>query len=243
MTMSVRSRLVAVTAAGTGLAAGLLLGVTGLASAAPTSGSTTTAASGGPAQHAGKHGGKGHREGREHHRAGALVTAVNGNTLTLDTPRGVQTVTLAAATRYQHGAAADALADVHAGEIVQVALVDPTATSPVAKTVRIELAHEAGYVQSANGSTVTIIDGNGFTRAVQENPTTSYRTNGATGSPSDVTVGRYIRVQGNVDANGATLDASKIAVGMGKRPARIPAGGGSAHSGTAGSSSAPSTNG
>jgi len=242
MTMSVRSRLVAVTAAGTGLAAGLLLGVTGLASAAPTSGSTTTAASGGPAQHAGKHGGKGHREGREHHRAGALVTAVNGNTLTLDTPRGVQTVTLAAATRYQHGAAADALADVHAGEIVQVALVDPTATSPVAKTVRIELAHEAGYVHSANGSTVTIIDGNGFTRAVQENPTTSYRTNGATGSPSDVTVGRFIRVQGNVDANGATLNASKIAVGMGKRPARTP-GGGSAPSGTASSSSAPSTNG
>ena len=243
MTMSVRSRLVAVTAAGTGLAAGLALGVTGLASAAPTSGSTTTAASGGLAQHAGKHDGKGHRQGREHHRAGALVTAVNGNTLTLDTPRGGQTVTVTAATRYQHGAAAAALADVHAGETGRVALVDPAATSPVATTVRSELAHEAGYVHSANGSTVTIIDGNGFTRTVQENPTTSYRTNGATGSPSDVTVGRFIRVQGNVEANGTTLNASKIAVGMGKRPARTPAGGGSAPSGTAGSPSAPSTNG
>jgi len=235
MTMSVRSRLVAVTAAGTGLAAGLALGVTGLASAAPSSGSTTTAASSGTAQHAGKHGGKGHREGREH-RAGALVTAVHGNTLMLDTPRGVQTVSVTAATRYQHGAAAAALADVHAGEIVRVALVDPAATSAVAKTVRIELAHEAGYVHSANGSTVTIIDGNGFTRTVQENPATSYRTNGATGSPLDVTVGRFIRVQGNVDANGATLDASKIAVGMGKRPARTPVGRGSAPSAAAGSS-------
>ncbi len=89
----------------------------------------------------------------------------------------------------------------------------------------------------------TITDGNGFTRTVQENPTTSYRTNGATGSPSDITVGRFIRVQGNVEANGTTLNASKIAVGMGKRPARTPAGRGSAPSGTAGSPSAPSTNG
>ena len=71
MTMSVRSRLVAVTAAGTGLAAGLALGVTGLASAAPSSGSTTTAASSGLAQPAGKHDGKGHREDRIHRRAGA----------------------------------------------------------------------------------------------------------------------------------------------------------------------------
>jgi len=114
----------------------------------------------------------------------------------------------------------------------------PPALKPRSRRAKFFRSFTDRFSSTCSG-TVTIIDGNGFTRAVQESPTTSYRTSGATGLPADVKVGRFIRVQGNVDANGTTLDASKIAVGTGKRPARTSAGGGLASSGTAGSSSAP----
>ncbi|GAC1611548.1 MAG: hypothetical protein NVS3B26_25520 [Mycobacteriales bacterium] len=211
-----RTRLVAATAAGTGLAAGLFLGVAGLASASTTTTSPSSApdaaASG---QHHGPDGGPG-RHGRHgrHGRGGALVTSVNGNTITLDTPRGTKTVTVNSATVYKHGTATAALSDVKVHYIVRVQLVDPNASAPVAKEVRIEMARVDGYVTAVSGSTVTVIDGGGFTRTVQESQATTYRDAGNAGSPAEVAVGKYIRAEGNVDPNGTTLDATRIGTGQ-----------------------------
>lgn len=205
-----RTRLVAAAAAGTGLAAGLFLSVTDLASASTTTTSPTSspgAASSGPRHgHHGRHGAE-----------GALVTSVNGNTITLDTPRGIKTVTVNSATVYKHGTTTATLADVKVHDIVRVQLVDPNAPAPVAKEVRIEKARLDGYVTAVNGSTLTVIDRGGFTRTVQESQTTTYRdagNAGNAGNPSEVTVGKHIRAEGNVDPNGTTLDATRIGTGQ-----------------------------
>ncbi len=146
----IRPRLSGVSAAGTGLVAGLALGVTGLANAASsttTSPSTSGSASVAGQGHHGKH--HGDRDGRG---AGDLVTAVSGNTITLDTPSGVKTVTVTPASVYKHGQGTALLADVKPNEIVRVRFLDPTAAAPVAKSVRIELARADGYVTAVNGT-------------------------------------------------------------------------------------------
>lgn len=209
-----RSRLVVVTAAGTGLAAGLALGVTGLASASTPS-ATSASPHAGSAAH-GAHGQNGQHGKDKAGRGGELVTSVSGDTITLDTPRGVKTVSVNSATVYKHGAAKATLADVKPNEIVRVQLVDPKAANGVAKTITIEIAHVAGYVTAVNGSTVTITDRGGFTRTVQESSATVYRDAGAAGTTSEVTVGKFIRAEGNVDPNGTTLDATRISTGRAK---------------------------
>jgi hypothetical protein len=213
-----RTRLIAATAAGTGLLAGLGLGVTGLAAAATTA---TTAAVGTAGSTGTAHALSHRRHGNPDHRwgRGALVQAVNGTaSLTLDTPRGVKTVALTSTTVYKRGTSTVGLSDVKQGQIVRVAFVDPKATSLVAKTVRIEPARAAGYVTTVNSPTsFTITMPDGFTRMVQESSATVFRNAGAAGTAAEVTVGKFIIAEGTVDANGTTLDAARIGVGGGHR--------------------------
>ncbi len=225
----IRPGLIGVSAAGTGLVAGLALGVTGLANAA--SSTTTSPTKSGSASVAGEgHHGK-HRGDRDRHGAGDLVTAVSGNTITLDTPGGVKTVTVTPATVYRHGQGTASLADVKPNEIVRVRIVDPTAAAPVAKSVQIELARAQGYVTAVNGTSFTVIGRDGFARTVRESSTTVYRNAGAAGSPSEVTVGKLVRAEGNVDPNGTTLDATRIGTGM---PPRMQPGAGTGPGSTTG---------
>ncbi len=208
----IRPGLIGVSAAGTGLVAGLALGVTGLANAAGTT--TTSPSKSGSAGVAseGHHGQ--HRGDRDRRGAPDLVTAVSGNTITLDTPTGIKTVTVTPATVYKHGQGAASLADVKPNEIVRVRFVDPAATAPVAKSVLIELARANGYVTAVDGTSFTVTGRDGFARTVQEGRTTVYRNAGAAGRPSEVSVGKLVRTEGNVDANGTTLDATRIGTGM-----------------------------
>jgi len=209
----IHPRLIGVSAAGTGLVAGLALGITGLANAASSSTTTSPSKSASASVAGHGHHGKHHRD-RDRRGAGDLVTAVSGNTLTLDTPGGVKTVTVTPATVYKHGRGTASLADVKPNEIVRVRFVDPTAAAPVAKSVRIELARADGYVTAVNGTSFTVIGRDGFARTVQESSTTVYRNAGSAGSPSEVTVGKLVRAEGNIDANGTTLDATRIGTGM-----------------------------
>ena len=203
-----RARRIAVTAAGSGLVAGLALGITGLASANTTTptGSSPAPAAGSTGQHHGHHGRRG--------AGGALVTAVNENAITLDTASGSRTVTVNSATVYKHGTATAALSDVKVHDVVRVQLVDPTASTPVARQVQIVMARVDGYVTAVSGTgTITVIDRGGFTRTVRQSQATAYRTAGRAGGPAEVAVGTFIRAEGDVDSNGTTLDASRIGIG------------------------------
>jgi hypothetical protein len=63
-----------------------------------------------------------------------------------------------------------------------------------------------GTVKTVKGTTITITDQQGFTRTIVTSAKTTY-ANGLTAAPA---VGAKIIAQGTVDANGTTLDATKI---------------------------------
>ena len=203
-----------------GLVGGLALGVSGLASA---TGSTTPAVvaaspsnepSAGPDRHEFKrdmHRGPGH--GFDGPRRGGLVAAVTDSSLTLRTPGGTKTVALNSSTSYYEGKTKATKAAVKVGKIVAVRLADPKASSPVASVVTVLPAHLAGFVTKIEGDTITVVDHSGFTRTIKTSPATTYEKDGATGKASDVTVGALIRAVGSVDADGTTLDATRVSVG------------------------------
>ena len=70
----------------------------------------------------------------------------------------------------------------------------------------------AGTVKSVNGSTITIQDFMGFTRAIHTSSSTTYTRGGQSATSSAVTNGAEIAAQGTVDHNGTDLDASKVGV-------------------------------
>jgi hypothetical protein len=196
-----------------GLVGGLALGATGLASA----GSPTSP----PAPSQGKHqAGDRFRGGPEHGlgRAGGLVTAVTGDSVTLRTGQGTKTVALTSSTTYANGEATATKSILKVGSLVFVKLVDPAATKPVAAAVTVLPAHLSGFITRVDGSTVTITDESGFTRTITTAPTTTYEKDGAAATSSILSVGALIRGLGTVDADGTTLDATKVSVG---RPAHL----------------------
>jgi hypothetical protein len=67
-------------------------------------------------------------------------------------------------------------------------------------------------------STRRATDESGFTRTITTATTTTYEKDGATATSSILTVGALIRGLGTVDADGTTLDATKVSVG---RPAHL----------------------
>jgi hypothetical protein len=215
--MTTRTRW-AVAAGSAGVAAGLALGVTGFATAASPSPSPSTDR---PL----------HQQGAlrdrlmDHLRGGSgLVSAVTSDSLTLRTPDGTRTIGLTSSTTYYTGRTKATKDAVKAGSVVHVRLVDPRATKQVAAVVTVEPAHLDGWVTAVSGGAITLTDPSGFTRTVRTSSATTYVKDGAAATSSIVSVGTFVRAVGTVDADGTTLDATRVATG---HPARGegPAGG------------------
>ncbi len=222
-------RRIAIATGAAGVVAGLALGVTGLASAAGSSPTPTPSKPGAvaPRTHPdgdGRHGPRrmhGHGPGGR----GGLVTSVTGNTVTVDTPRGSQTITLNASTTYYDGRTKATTSVLAAGEIIGVRLVDPAAAKPVAKQIVVLPAHVAGWVAKVDGATITLTDPAGFTRTVTTSSATTYQKDGAAGTAAEVKAGVFIRAAGKVAGDGTTLTASRIGTGSPGRPGMMPGGG------------------
>jgi hypothetical protein len=193
-----------VVAGSAGLVGGLALGVTGFANAANPTPSPS------PTKH---QPGERRPGGPEHGRAGGLVSAVTGTSLTVRTPDGTKTIALSSTTTYANGETAATKSILKVGEVVFVKLVDPAATAPVAAAVTVLPAHLRGFVTKVEGSTVTIVDESGFTRTLTTISATTYEKDGVKATSSVLTVGALVRTLGTVDADGTTLDATKISVG------------------------------
>jgi hypothetical protein len=176
-----------------GLATGLGLGITGIAGAVdskPTPEPKMSADRPHPRLDA-------LRQDKKKHKGG-LVTAVTATSVTVATPRGSKTIALDAATRYFVGKNAASHAALHVGEVVGITLTDPAAL--VAKRVVVLPAHLRGLVTEIDGTTLTIVDRDGFTRTI--------RTTGAV----TVKKGQFVVAVGTVDADGTTLDATSVQV-------------------------------
>ncbi|MCW2601491.1 MAG: hypothetical protein JWM02_3320 [Frankiales bacterium] len=204
-----------------GLVGGLALGVTGFASAADPTPSPTDSPPGVSGRQGHGPGGLGKGfERRGFRRAGGPLAAVSANSITVRTPSGSKTIGLTSSTTYYSGQTKATKAILSVGDIVGVRLAAPKAASPVATVVTVLPAHLAGFVTKAEGGTITIVDQSGFTRTVRTTSATTYQKDGAPATASVVTVGAFVRTVGAVDADGTTLDATRVSVGTsGKRDA------------------------
>ena len=198
-----------------GLAAGLALGVTGLANAADPSPSPSTTPDQQVKQRMDRHGPGGGRF-KEHRLRGhgGLVTAIDSDSITLRTPGGTETIALNSSTTYYEGKTKTTRSAVSTGDVVHVRVVDPRATKKVAAVVALLPAHLEGWVTKVSDSSFTITDLSGFTRTISTSGSTTYVKDGETATRSAVTVGTLVRALGTVDDDGTTLDATRVAVGI-----------------------------
>ncbi|MFN2539162.1 MAG: DUF5666 domain-containing protein [Mycobacteriales bacterium] len=193
----------AAVAAVIGLATGLGLGITGIAGAVDGKPS--------PRPHADRpHPGPGHPDRfpgprGEKGRAGGIVTAVGADSITVARPRGSRTITLTDSTSYFDGKDPASKSVLRVGAVVRVRLVDPRAAKPVAKTVVVLPARLAGLVTKVDGSTLTIVDRDGFTRTIRSS------------QAGTVKVGQFVFAVGKVAADGTTLEARSLQVGRPKQ--------------------------
>jgi hypothetical protein len=198
----------------TGLVAGVSVGVTGLAWASTPNSS--------PAHHKSLEPPRGSSGS-----ADLVTTAPNGpaSTLTVDTPSGSKTFAVTSSTTYWRGDAPAQEPDITVGAVVWVRTVPAKhrATAPdplVAASIQIVPSSVRGYVTgapsdpSAGASTFTITDLSGFTRTVKLETSTSYQEPKTTAPTyANVTTGTFVSVQGNVEGDGTTLDASAVRIG------------------------------
>jgi hypothetical protein len=203
-----------------GLVAGVALGVTGFANAAdpspsPSPGNGQDLGQRFPDRHGGPFGGR----FKDHVRGGygGLVTAIDSDSLTVRSPRGTETISLTSSTTYYVGKTKAARSAVEKGTVVHVRLVDPRATKKVAAVVTVLPAHLEGWVTKIGDSSITLTDPSGFTRTIRTGPATTYVKDGAAATRTAITVGSLVRAIGQVDSDGTTLDATRVAVG---RPAK-----------------------
>jgi hypothetical protein len=203
-----------------GLAAGVALGLTGLANAADPTPSPSPGSGAQPdlKQRFDRHGpgkGFGFREGRLG-GYGGLVTAIDSDSLTVSTGRGSETITLNSSTDYYVGKTAATRSAISKGDIVHVRIADPRATKKVASVVSVVPAHLSGWVTKVDSDEITITDHDGFTRTIKTSGSTTYEKDGASATRSAITVGAFVHAVGAVDDNGTTLDAQQVSVGLPK---------------------------
>ena len=91
---------------------------------------------------------------------------------------------------------------------VQVNSLDPT----TAIKINIVLAQLAGTVSAVNGTSITILGGQGFSRLILVSAATTFVHAGVSSTLTSVMVGSKITAQGNVDANLTTLDAVSVVI-------------------------------
>ena len=94
------------------------------------------------------------------------------------------------------------------GERVVIRTSSITSTS--ALSVDVVLVHLAGRVTSVSGNAVTIVDAEGFSRAIEVSSITTYDENGNAATLTNVVVGSKIDAVGTVDADETSLDARMI---------------------------------
>lgn len=94
------------------------------------------------------------------------------------------------------------------GEHVVVTVASTTSQTPTATEVTVLPARVDGLVASVSGDTLTVLDHEGFRRAVQLSSTTVF----AGLTRAELTVGRPIVATGTVASDGTTLDAVRIAL-------------------------------
>ncbi len=180
------------------LAGTLSLGVAGVASAGGNDGGS-------------QHGG-GSPQGNpfnEWSTRSGIVTALSSTSILVEGPAGTSTTyALTASTTFREGNETVSQSSLSLGE--RVVIKTSSSQSATAVSVDIILVELSGRVTSVSGSTITIVDAEGFSRSIDVDATTAYDENGNAATLADVVVGSRIEAAGTVDADKTSLDARQI---------------------------------
>jgi hypothetical protein len=133
------------------------------------------------------------------------------------------TYAVATSTTFSEGPTTVTASALAVGQHVGIQL---SADGSSAASIDIQLPALFGTVSSVSGDTVVITDPEGFSRTTVVDSSTSYSKSGATASLSDVVVGSGIIAEGTVDANGTSLDATNVVIGLPSRSSAGPGVGG-----------------
>jgi hypothetical protein len=146
--------------------------------------------------------------------AEGTITALSSSSLTLKTDAGTsQTYALTSSTTYRAGPEHTLkLTDLANGDRVHVRGAAATGGGRSALAVDRHPAHLDGTVTAVSGSTLTLIDRDGFRRVAHTTSSTTYTDGTAKATSSAVKVGEHLRAEGSVDADGTALDATTVAV-------------------------------
>lgn len=192
-------RVTAVALLGMGLAAGSV----GVASASGSQGASISVRDAGGVKSSGVDCASGIR---------GLVTAVTATSVTVQEFGGtVTTFTITPTTTFAEGGVATIAATLVVGDRVEVSASSTSATT--AAKIDIDLAWFFGTVTAVGTGTITISDGQGFSRVIVVSSTTAYTLAGTASTLSAVTVGAMISARGTVDVNRTSLDALTVAIG------------------------------
>jgi hypothetical protein len=199
--MSKKNMAVKRVAATTALGVGLVAGGAGIASAtsshSPRDSTTSTSAT--PPSPA--------------NFAGGVVTAVSSTSISVKGMDGTSsTYAITSSTTFSEGPTTVDASTLAVGQHVGIQL--STSEDNSAASIDIQLPALFGTVTSVSGDTVVITDLEGFSRTIVVDSSTSYTKSGATSSLSDVIVGSDIIAEGTVDANGTSLDATHVVIGL-----------------------------
>jgi hypothetical protein len=146
---------------------------------------------------------------------GGVVTAVNGNTLTLTGFDGAtHTVTVNATTRYQKAGQSATLSDISSGTAIVAEGTTNSDGSLTALRVTIQLPHLDGQVTAVNGTSYTVTGRSGQSYTIAATASTTYvNADGTSASASAVKTGTFIMAEGTLSSDGKTLTAQRITIG------------------------------
>jgi large repetitive protein len=159
---------------------------------------------------------------------GATVTAIGNGSITVSNRSTKSTTYLTtSSTTYTVDGTPATPSDVAIGDSVNVRLpftphswatsggTTTTTTAPATPTalaINVVLPELGGRVDAVNGSTITLVDAQGFWRTVDTTGSTLYLKSGQNTQASAVNVGSDVTAIGTIDSDHTDLDASRINV-------------------------------
>jgi hypothetical protein len=160
--------------------------------------------------------GFGHHHQRYYRASGWVVPSANPATLTVRTFRGrLKSFAVTSSTTYSYGNRSSATAaDAAPYRVVDVWGTAPTTSggNPVASRVVIQLADIYGVVKAETGGTLTVADGDGFTRQISTAGAVCKQRWHTAVSCASIASGSIVTASGQVASDGTTLNARRVEV-------------------------------
>jgi hypothetical protein len=184
------------------LAFGYVASPTGTLAAGSTDDATTSA---GILELGGGRGG----HGFGHMFGGITITAISGNSISLETKDGwTRTITVDADTTFTKGGDDVALGDLAVGDQIGFRQTLEDDGSWTIDAVAVILPHVGGEVTAVNGSTITVEQRDGTAATITVNADTEYTVNGEDAALADIEVGMFLVAEGEEDAGGGITAAT-----------------------------------